>query len=39
MHIVIDVFRMWLLVKVYKLAYGQKMMRERKAYVFALMLL
>lgn len=39
MHIVIDVFRMWLLVKVYKLAYGQKMVTERKGYVFALLLL
>jgi len=24
MHIVIDIFRMWLLVKVYKIAYGRK---------------
>lgn len=30
---------MWLLVKVYKMAYGQKMVRERKGYVFALLLL
>lgn len=39
MHIVIDVFRTWLLVKVYKLAYGKKMVTDRKAYVFALILL
>ena len=39
MHIVIDFFRMWLIVKVYKLAYGNKMMKERKMYVFALVLM
>ena len=39
MHIVIDVFRCWLLVKVYKLAYGRRMVKDRKLYVFALVLL
>jgi alpha-1,3-mannosyltransferase len=37
MHIVIDIFRMWLLVKVYKLGYGN--MSERKGFVFFLLLL
>ena len=37
MHIIIDFFRMWLLVKVYKLAYGPKL--KGKFYIFALMLM
>lgn len=37
MHIVIDFFRMWLLVKVYKLAYGEKI--RGKFYIFGLMLM
>ena len=39
MHIVLDVFRMWLLVKVYKRAFGPRFARERKGYVLALLLL
>ena len=39
MHIIIDVFRTWLLVKVYKLAYGKKLMKENNLYIFALMLM
>jgi len=39
MHIVVDFFRMWLIVKVYKMAYGSKMVKERKSYVFALLLM
>jgi alpha-1,3-mannosyltransferase len=38
MHIVIDVFRTWLLVKVYKLAYGRQMITERKMHVYAMIL-
>ena len=38
MHIVIDLFRMWLLVKVYKLAYGKMIITERKTYVFVMLL-
>ena len=34
MHIPIDFFRMWLLVKVLKLALGKRVMTERKMYVF-----
>ena len=37
-HIPVDVFRMWMLVKVYKLAFGERIMKERKLYVFALLL-
>jgi hypothetical protein len=29
---------MWMLVKVYKLAFGERIMKERKLYVFALLL-
>lgn len=39
MHIVIDLFRSWLLVKVYKLAYQRHMVKDRKLYVFALIFL
>jgi hypothetical protein len=39
MHIVIDFFRMWLLVKVYKLAYGKRAIKENKFYVFFFLLL
>lgn len=38
MHIPIDVFRMWLLVKVFKLAFGKRLMTERKTYVFFMLL-
>lgn len=39
MHIVVDVFRTWMLVKVYKLAYGRQVMTEKKTYVYAMILL
>ena len=39
MHIIVDFFRMWLIVKVYKIAYGHKMVKDRKMYVFALVLM
>ena len=38
MHIPIDVFRMWMLVKVYKLAFGDRVIKERKTYVFFMLL-
>jgi len=38
MHIPIDVFRMWMLVKVYKLAFGERVIKERKMYVFFMLL-
>lgn len=38
MHIPLDVFRMFMLVKVYKLALGRKVITERKTYVFFLLL-
>mgnify|MGYP006112098039 CR=1 FL=1 len=39
MHIVIDFFRTWLLVKVYKLAYGKRMIEEKNMYVYGLILM
>jgi hypothetical protein len=39
MHIVVDMFRTWLLVKVYKLAYGRQVMTEKKTYVYAMILM
>lgn len=35
----LDVFRSWLLVKVYKMAYQKQMVKDRKLYVFALIFL
>ena len=39
LHIVIDVFRTWLLVKVYKLAYGKQMLKDKNMYVYAFILM
>lgn len=33
-HVILDVFRMWLLIKIYKKAYGQ----QKKMYIFCLLL-
>jgi len=40
-HVVLDIFRMWLLVRIYKRAYGSERgaPKNRKMYVFVLLLL